>query len=65
MKMITWNICIKSTWKDITSVIDKHAPITKRQLTKRKHKIGYDKDALKLKIQRRKAEKTWRKIQLE
>ena len=42
---------------DITSIIEKHALITRRQLTNRKHKTLYDKDALKLKIQRRKAEK--------
>ena len=51
--------------KDITSIIEKHAPITRRQLTNRKHKTWYDKDALKLKIQRRKAEKTWHTSQLE
>ena len=43
--------------KYITSIIEKHAPITRRKLTNRKHKTWYDKDALKLKIQRRKAEK--------
>ena len=39
--------------KDLTSIIDKHVPITRRQLTNSKHKTWYDKDALKLKIQRR------------
>ena len=43
--------------KDVTSIIEKHAPITRRQLTNRKHKMWYDKVALKLKIKRGKAEK--------
>ena len=48
----------------MTSIIDKHAPIT-GQLMKMKHKTWYDKDALKVKIQRGKAEKTWHKMQLK
>ena len=51
--------------KDITSIIEKHAPITRRQLANRKHNTFYDKDAVKQKIQRRRAEKTWYKRQLE
>ena len=47
--------------KDITSIIEKHSPISRRWVTNRKHKTWYDKDALKLKIQGRKAEKTWHK----
>ena len=45
--------------KDITSIIEKYAPITRRQVTNRKHKTWYENDALKLKIQGRKAENTW------
>ena len=37
--------------KDLTSIIDKHTPITRRHITKRKHKTWYDRDALKLNIQ--------------
>ena len=51
--------------RDITSFIKKHAPIIRRQLTNRKHKTWYHKDTLKLKIQKRKAEKAWHKSQLE
>ena len=45
--------------------MDKHAPIDRRQLTKRKNKTWYDKDALKLKDPRRKTWKIWHKVQLE
>ena len=41
--------------KDITSIIEKHASIPRGQLTNRKCKTWYDKDALKVK--RRKAKK--------
>ena len=43
--------------KDITSIIEKHAPASRRKFTKKQHKTWFDEDALKLKIQRRKAEK--------
>ena len=39
--------------KGITSIIEKHTPITRRQLTYRKHKTWYDENELKLKIQRK------------
>ena len=32
--------------KDITSIIEKHAPTSKRHFTNRKHKTWYDNDAL-------------------
>ena len=44
---------------DITSIIEKHAPITRRQLKNWKHKTWYDKDALKLNIKRKKAERNF------
>ena len=50
---------------DITSIIEKHAPISRRKLTKKQHKSWFDEEALKLKIQRRKAEKTWQKSKCE
>ena len=43
--------------KDITSIIEKHAPISRRKLTKKQHKSWFDEEALRLKIQRRKGEK--------
>ena len=43
---------------NITSIIEKHAPLSRRKCTKRQHKSWFDEEALKLKIQRRKAEKT-------
>ena len=43
--------------KDITSIIEKHAPIPRRKLTKKQHKSWFDEEALKLKIQRRRAGK--------
>ena len=43
--------------KGITSFVEKHASITRRQLRNKKYKTWYDKDALNLKIQRWKAEK--------
>ena len=46
---------------NITSTIEKHAPISRRELTKKQHKSWFDKEALKLKIQRRKAGKIWQK----
>ena len=51
--------------KNIISIMDKQTSITRRQLTKRNHKTWYDRYALKLNIQRRKAEKTWHNMQLE
>ena len=51
--------------KDIISIIEKQAPTSRRHLTNRKHKTWYDKNALKLKIQRRKGENTWHKSQLD
>ena len=47
---------------DITSIIEKHAPISRRKLTKKQHKSWFDEEAMKLKIQRRKAEKIWQKV---
>ena len=41
----------------ITSILEEHAPISKRRCTKRQHKFWFDGKALKLKIQRRKSEK--------
>ena len=51
--------------KDITSIIEKHVPISKRKLKKKQHKSWFDEEALKLKIQRRKAENTWQKSKCE
>ena len=48
----------------ITSIIEKHASISRRKLTKEQHKSWFDEEALKLKIQRRKGEigeKIWQK----
>ena len=51
--------------KDITSIIEKHASISRRKLTKKQHKSLFDEETLKLKIQRRKAEKIWQKSKCE
>ena len=45
--------------KAITSTLDQHAPETTKKRTMRLTKSWYDKDAQKLKRQRRVAEKTW------
>ena len=50
---------------DITSIIEKHASISRRQLTKKQHKSWFDEEALKLKIQIRKAEKKLAKSKCE
>ena len=50
--------------KDLTSIIEKHPPISIRKLTKKQHKSQFDEEALKLKIQRKKAKKTWQKINM-
>ena len=42
---------------DITLIIEKHATISRRKLTKKQHKSWFGDEALKLKIQRRKAKK--------
>ena len=47
---------------DITSIIEKHAPISRRKLTKKQHKSWFDEETLKLKIQSRKAEKIGKKV---
>ena len=47
--------------KAITSKLDQHAPGTIRKRTRRLTKSWYDKDAQKLKRQRRVAEKAWLK----
>ena len=49
---------------DITSITEKHAPITRRKLTKKQHELWFDEEALKLKIQRRKAEKIGKKVKV-
>ena len=36
--------------KDIASIIEKHAAISRRKLTKKQHKSWFDEEALKLKI---------------
>ena len=43
--------------KNITSTIEEHAPSLRRKHIKRKHKLWFNEEALKLKVQRRKAEK--------
>ena len=45
--------------KVITSTLDQHAPETTQKRTKRPTKSMYDKDAQRLKRQRRVAEKSW------
>ena len=43
----------------ITSIIGKYAPISKRKCTKKQCKTWFNEEALKLKIQRRRAENNW------
>ena len=50
--------------KDITSIIEKHAPIPRRKLIKKQCKSWFDEEALKLKMQRKKAEKILAKKQM-
>ena len=68
MEIIHENFSIEEMYekyiKDITSIIEKLAPMSRRKLTKKQHKIWFDDDALKLKIQRRKAEKNLAKKQM-
>ena len=44
--------------KTITSNIEEHAPTSRRKHIKKKHKSWFDEEALKLKVQRRRAEKS-------
>ena len=41
----------------ITSILEEHAPISRRKCTNKQHKPWFDEKALKLKIHRRKSEK--------
>ena len=41
----------------IRYIIGKHAPTSRRKCTKKQHKAWFNEEALKLKIQRRRAEK--------
>ena len=50
---------------DITSIIDKHTPMSRRKCTKKQHKSWFDEEAFKFKIQRRKAEKNWQESKCE
>ena len=50
---------MKNCVKAITSTLDQHAPETTKKRTKRLTKSLYDKDAQKLKRQRRVAGKSW------
>ena len=45
--------------KTITSTIEEHAPTVRRKHIKKNHKSWFDEEALKLKVQRRRAEKIW------
>ena len=54
--------------KDITSIIEKHAPISRRKLTKKQHKSWFDEEAIslrsiegKLKKHGKKANVSWTK----
>ena len=49
----------------ITSIIEKHAPTSRRKCTKKQHKSWFDEEALKHKIQRRRAEKNWHRSKCE
>ena len=51
--------------KTITSTLEEHAPSSRRKHTKRKHKSWFNEEALKLKVQRRKAEKIWQRRKCE
>ena len=47
----------------IASIIEKYAPTSKRKSTKKQYKAGFNEEVLKLKIQRRRAEKIWQRKQ--
>ena len=49
----------------IAYIIEEHAPTLRRKCTKKQHKSWFDEEALKLKIQRRRAEKVWQKYKCE
>ena len=51
--------------KTITSTIEEHAPTLRRKYIKEKHKSWFDEEALKLKVQRRRAEKIWQRRKCE
>ena len=51
--------------KTKTSTIEEHAPTSRRKHIKKKHKSWFDKEALKLKVQRRRAEKVWQRTKCE
>ena len=51
--------------KTITSTVEEHAPSLRRKHIKRKHKPWINEEALKLKVQRRKAEKLWQRRKCE
>ena len=51
--------------KTITSTIEEHTPTLRRKHIKKKHKSWFDEEALKLKVQRRRAEKIWQRRKCE
>ena len=51
--------------KTITSTIEEHAPTLRRKYITKKHKSWFDEEALKLKVQRRRAEKIWQRRKCE
>ena len=50
--------CIKT----ITSIIEQHVPTLRRKHKKKKHKTWFDEEALKLKVQRRRVEKSGKEV---
>ena len=51
--------------KTITSTIEEYAPTLRRKHIKKKYKSWFDEEALKLKVQRRKAKKIWQRRRCE
>ena len=49
----------------ITSILEEHVPVSRWKCTKNQHKSWFDGKALKIKILRRKSEKTWHRNKCE
>ena len=69
LENIQENVNIEEMYRNyintLTSIIGKHAPTSRWKCTKKQHKAWFDEEALKLKIQRRRAEKIWQRSKCE
>ena len=63
LENIKENVNIEEIYRNyintITYIIERHGPTSRRKCTKKQHKSWFNEEALKLRIQRRRAEKIW------